>query len=297
MRYILSSFLIFDLWLLLGLLPALAQEQPTDEEESNLAPFYHRDEPMRFFMASEGGNRFTDYWISAQGMITKDTPKAFKDFLRHDKLYLGAVKEVAESDKWDKNPEYQRAVENGDIMPSGSKLLPIHIHSCDGDEEAAMELGRIAKAHDLRFEIGQTYEPSDNPSQYEIAYGECIGACLLAAMNKPYAFAKDFNPTFESELELERSKKTSENYDKFNGDVYPLSFFKTPRYKIKAYAKEMGIDFPWLDQLLPRKPGEVRYLTYWAALRLGLHIGHFDQIDPPPSETQRCPDIGYFRKR
>jgi hypothetical protein len=141
-------------------------------------------------------------------------------------------------------------------------------------------LGRIAKAHHLSFVIGQTFiDPYGDPEQ--VTDGECLGACLLAAIGKSLPFAEEYKPTLESEEKSELLKNKA-NDDKLKGDAYPLHALQTPFHKIAAYAEAMGADVPWLEQLLPKKPGEVRYISYWAAARLGLPVMHITGEPPPP---------------
>lgn len=259
-----------------------AAPSPPDPPIWIRAPYipYRPDAPMTFRLAWNGGEDFyKDYWIAAEGIITKDTPQAFLDFLSNDPYKANMEDHYYEGEYFGERPK-----------------LPIHIHSCGGDEEAAMKLAEYI--HYYGVKISQTF-PADihdpaGPSMTGI--GECRGACVLTAMGNPRHVKNPSDPEFGIENEYERLQKIDDGNGHLKGiegrAYYPIVLgpFQTPFKEILAHIEWIGVDPLWQKKLFPAKHGRSRKLAFWEAPRLG-----FFQITPDPAkpipaeESHPCP--------
>lgn len=100
--------------------------------------------PMTFRQVSNGGNCNGCVWIVADGVITSDTPSAFRRFVT--------------------------------TMPGGVSMNVV-LHSPGGIVMAGMELGRLIRERRYTTSVGKTV-PED--SWFETVAGECHSACAIA---------------------------------------------------------------------------------------------------------------------
>lgn len=127
----------------------LASYTSAAENATGLAPDAI-NQPMTFINAHNGGNCFGCEWISAEGIITADTPQQFKKILAENF--------------------------SGDVI----------INSNGGNLAAALELGRIFRQNELNLRIGHATIDTDSQSYkdgfrfHEITDGICTEACAFA---------------------------------------------------------------------------------------------------------------------
>lgn len=115
------------------------------------------NKPMRFINAYNGGNCIGCEWMAAEGIITKDTPKKFKQFI-------------------------------GDNFRTS-----LVIHSTGGDIEAALEMGKIIREHELEISIGKSWTDitsTDDFRYHEIIDGQCTDACAYALLGGSSRYAR-----------------------------------------------------------------------------------------------------------
>ncbi len=106
--------------------------------------------PMKFREATVGGVCAGCTWFAAEGDITNDTPAAFKEAFGE---------------------------------PSGGEGGPTIVINSDGGDDlaAALELGRLFRAHSVRVRIGKTVSDPQNGSYVsKIEPGKCLSACAYA---------------------------------------------------------------------------------------------------------------------
>lgn len=249
---------------------AFAQDSAIDPFQEIKPEFIDYDPatPMHFFLnrVKGGANTPDDYWIAAEGMITKDTPNLFFKFLTQDPFYL--------QEKQSLNPD--------------SHFQILYLHSCGGNEEAAMKLGLIFKDHQFEIRIGQTY-PSDiaidsSYNEPEIDKGECRGACILAALG-----GSSFT---ENDLEDMQRIDLGHGETKNDAQYYPilLPSFRSPVNTILNYAKEKGSDADLLSRLLSESQGKTLELGLADTWRLGIGIiPDLYSKAIPPELIRPCP--------
>lgn len=107
-------------------------------------------EPMTFREASVGGVCAGCVWFAAEGDITSDTPAAFREAFGE---------------------------------PAGSEGGPTILINSDGGDDlaAALELGRLFRAHSVRIGIGDTVADPQNGSHVsKMEPGKCLSACAYA---------------------------------------------------------------------------------------------------------------------
>jgi hypothetical protein len=104
------------------------------------------EDPMQFIPAHTGGNCTGCAWVSAQGVITEDTPSLFKSFLE-----------------------------------SGRSVQQIVFHSPGGSLTAGIELARLIREAGLSTSIGETRALEGDLSHLaETRPGVCASACAFA---------------------------------------------------------------------------------------------------------------------
>ncbi|MEP0233092.1 MAG: hypothetical protein ABJO97_03730 [Roseibium sp.] len=107
-------------------------------------------EPMKFREATVGGVCAGCTWFAAEGDITSDTPAAFREAFGE---------------------------------PTGGEGGPTIVINSDGGDNlaAALELGRLFRAHSVRVRIGDTVsEPQNGSFVSKIEPGKCLSACAYA---------------------------------------------------------------------------------------------------------------------
>ena len=103
-------------------------------------------EPMQFELVGNGGNCADCEWISAEGVITAETPARFKAYLARE----------------------------------GDAPFRIHFNSTGGDLDAAIALGRLIRNRDhLITEVKRTQKSAEG-DWYESTPGVCYDACMFA---------------------------------------------------------------------------------------------------------------------
>jgi len=248
---------------------SLAQQEPVEEEEDVFQgkpfPPYDPDGPMQFYAAWNGATSLfgNPFWISAQGRITKDTPQEFRKFLAEDFTYN----------------DIKKALESID-----HRLTDVFLHSCGGDEDAAMELGRIFQEMKFDVRAGQTYPPlpEDHELYSETGSGECQGACILAALGG-HTFSLD---SLSNLKELDHGNGTIGD----DGVYFPITLkaFQSSRKKIMLYAHERGVDIKRFAEFLPRDPSKKRILTFADAAEISISLGFTDMHAPPEEYQKPC---------
>ena len=104
------------------------------------------EEPMQFVSAHNGGNCFGCAWVSAQGVITPDTPKLFAM-----------------------------------LLAEGRDLEGLVFHSLGGSVTAGIELGRMIRSAGISTSIGETRALDGEHSHLaERRPGVCASACAFA---------------------------------------------------------------------------------------------------------------------
>ena len=113
----------------------------SEEDQFNL--------PMTFALEGNGGNCDSCQWTSAVGVITEDTPDAFREYLKP----------------------------TGTHTPSGHVVF----HSPGGNIDAAIELGRLIREQKFTTDVGSTQKVQGHWSS-EVFSGRCESACTLSLM-------------------------------------------------------------------------------------------------------------------
>jgi len=106
-------------------------------------------DPMTFREVSNGGACAGCIWIAAEGDITSETPAVFREWFG--------------------------------VPSDGNGGPTIVINSQGGDLTAALELGRLFRAHSVRIRIGDTEpDPQGGGHVSKINSGQCLSACAYA---------------------------------------------------------------------------------------------------------------------
>jgi hypothetical protein len=114
-------------------------------------PIPSLEEPMSFAVHGNGGNCDSCAWIMAQGVITPETPTAFKTFINQEQKT---------------NPQFPYSL---DVM----------LHSPGGSLSSGLELGHLIRELRLNTSVGRTAKASSHPS-WERHPGICASACAYA---------------------------------------------------------------------------------------------------------------------
>lgn len=126
-----------------------------DNGACDIEPYYEVeafDEPMQFFHAKSKGNNSFSNWIAAVGVITADTPNAFREFML--------------------NLEF----------PENTLIF----HSPGGNLAAGLDLGREIRAKEISTRIGRTVRLDmelDHPCRSWVDFvldGTCASSCGYA---------------------------------------------------------------------------------------------------------------------
>lgn len=178
----------------------LLNSWPADAKES----FGKFDEPMKFELASNGGNCAGCEWISAIGVITKDTPKHFEVFIK-------------------KHP-----------YP-----LTVYLNSPGGNLNAGLELGRLFRKHQVNTAIGETKKAVDHWSS-ETINGVCASACAYAFLGGVDRSIEEKNIYALHQFYNENGQVGYSGSIDIKGDQ--LSVDQLTSGLIAEYLAEMGVD-------------------------------------------------------
>ena len=207
--------------------------------------------PMTFRTVGTGGANCCE-WIAADGVITLETPQAFKDFLS------GAGKNAATSQK------------------------PVTFNSPGGDFFAALALGReIRRNTRLWTAIGRTEaEPSapGRPKAYRVSDGVCLSACVLSFMGgRTRIYERNGGVSGGAALAFQAFAldQPASVLGRPSADAMSSAGLPSPgilRLLMEGYATEMGID-PAILPLMETtgQPGGLHLVTQEEADRMGLN--------------------------
>ena len=181
-----------------------------DAQESNIVAAY--EQPMTFIAARNGGNCDECIWVAATGIITRNTPAEFEEFLRSGAL--------------------------------GSRIV---FHSPGGDLLSGLKLGRLIRSHKLHTRVGMTTKDSENASNFnKTETGECSSACAYAFLGgiDRALIGEDGLGGYNSRIGFHQfdSTKTLIEIPEIDLSTLTMSSAQLLTGLIVAYVIEMGVD-------------------------------------------------------
>jgi hypothetical protein len=200
------------------------------------------DASMTFALASNGGNCNTCEWISAQGVITPDTPAAFEEFLE------------------------------GYVVRSPT--VTVYFHSPGGELKAGLRLGFMIREANLSTGVGRTVRGDSHWA--EVVPGSCLSSCAYAFLGGVDRWIDEAD-TLGFHQFLPENENVRIKMDAL-GDEFGLSTSQVWTGLLSAYFQEMGVDagllaiasatpfesmyVPTMDKL--REFGVVKTPTTWS---------------------------------
>ena len=207
--------------------------------------------PMTFRAVGSGGADCCE-WIAADGVITLETPQAFKDFL------AGLGKDAYTLQE------------------------SLTFNSPGGDFFAALALGReIRRSTRLWTAIGRT-EPESTGSEggrknYRVGGGVCLSACVLAFMGgKTRIYEHGSGPSSQAlAFQAFALDQPASVLGRPSSDAMVAAGLPSPgilRLALEGYATETGVDTAILPLMeTTGQPGGLHLVTQEEADRLGLN--------------------------
>lgn len=192
-------------------------------------------EPMKFREATVGGVCAGCTWFAAEGDITSDTPAAFREAFGE---------------------------------PSGGAGGPTIVINSDGGDDlaAALELGRLFRAHSVRVSIGDTVSDPQNGSHVsKIEPGKCLSACAYAFLGgraREIGGSQElgFHQFYDQDILANADRPTFSGVQRLR-DQYVVG-------ELISYLVEMDISTEVFSFAATASPGEFAYMTEAQAAEL-----------------------------
>jgi hypothetical protein len=191
-------------------------------------------EPMSFREVSNGGVCAGCVWFAAEGDITPDTPALFAE-------YFGEPS-------------------------SGNGGPTIVIHSQGGDLTAALELGRLFRAHAVRIGIGDTnVDPQYGAHISRIDPGQCLSACAYAYLGAEVRTLTDdqtlgFHQFFDEDILSNANRAAFSGVQRLR-DQYVVG-------ELISYLVEMDVSTEVFSFASSAPPGEFAFMSPEKAVEL-----------------------------
>jgi hypothetical protein len=196
-------------------------------------------QPMRFELAGNSGNCRGCEWIKAEGEITPDTPRAFREYRQK-------------------------------YGPGGAVIL----HSPGGSLAAGLELGRLFRESQITTIVGRTV-PNDAGSHIVVA-GSCASACAYAFLGgvnrtlEPHPMISDGIEPVVSKIGVHRFFRP-EVLTRMGAVLFTgrdLDAEQRTTAALAVYMVEMGVDARLLGLATAADATSVRWLSYQEAEQL-----------------------------
>lgn len=192
-------------------------------------------EPMTFRQATVGGVCAGCTWFAAEGDITSDTPAAFREVFGE---------------------------------PSGGEGGPTIVINSDGGDDlaAALELGRLFRAHSIRVAIGDTVaDPQSGSRVSKTEPGKCLSACAYAFLGGRVRLLGGsqelgFHQFFDDDILANADRAAFSGAQRLR-DQYVVG-------ELISYLVEMDVSTEVFSFAANASPGEFTYMTEEQAAEL-----------------------------
>lgn len=146
------TLFLFLLCFFIAVMSAFAQEtEPAPQTEQSTEPVAPSDAAMVFSLITSSKNCKDCAWVVAEGKIVPETPAAFEEFLKENPHML---------------------------------TRKVMLHSADGDQLAAMALGRLFREKGFRTHVARMVKQEEEQQEKEAGFfheaGYCANACVWA---------------------------------------------------------------------------------------------------------------------
>ena len=211
--------------------------------------------PMRFEIKYNGGNCSQCTWIHAEGVIDRDTPKRFEEFVA----------------------KYRRS--------TSDSAKTVVLHSPGGNLLGGMRLGEAIRRQGLDTRLADDGPKIPGKDAYADLKSECYSACA-------YAFLGGVNRYIDKETRLGvhqfYSLEAVKNFDGKQFSGRDLSDQQRVYALLSDYVRAMGVDVRLVEVAATVPPNApIRFVTEAEAA-----AWRIDTTSPPPSRWEMKPYTG-----
>jgi hypothetical protein len=208
--------------------------------------------PITFRFATDNANGVPNSWIVADGEITSETPKAFRQFLA--------------SNNFKRDFSRQAGGEGG---------VEIYLNSLGGNLFGGIELGEIIREFNLGTRVASSIDEGDRfHSEYD-GPGVCYSACAFAFLGGIWRTAQDHTiGVHQHFIETALADPTAK---KFTAADY--SDVQMVEGLLADYVLRMGVDARFLVRASTTTPDKLYTFTFEEMRQFGITWNELDYTD------------------